>query len=95
VVDYSETYPERLPDVICRVTYAQLKSGFIEVEGKTVPSTPLSSYSCAQEIAGTLKDWIAGGKFEITAPAAPIPGADSGLVMGPMPDHPIRKSSTK
>jgi len=95
VVDYSETYPERLPDVICRVTYAQLKSGAIEVEGKSVPSTPLSSYSCAQEIAGTLKEWIAGGKFEITAPAAPIPGADSGLVMGPMPDHPIRKSPTK
>jgi len=88
VVDYSQAYPNRQPEVMCRVTYAQLKSGAIEVEGAAVPTTPLSSYPRAREVAGLLKDWIAAGKFEVSAPAAPIPGPDSGLVMGPMPDHP-------
>jgi uncharacterized protein (DUF39 family) len=88
VVDYSGPYPERRPEVIRHVNYAQLKSGEIEVEGKTIPTTPLSSYPRAQEIAGTLKEWIAGGKFELSAPVAGLPGADSGMVMGPMPDSP-------
>jgi len=87
VVDYSRAYPNREPEVICHVTYAQLKSGAIEVEGKSVPTTPLSSYPRAREAAQLLKEWVASGKFELTAPAAAIPGPDSGLVMGPMPDH--------
>jgi uncharacterized protein (DUF39 family) len=87
VIDYSKTYPNREPDVIARVTYAQLKSGSIEVEGKTIPTTPLSSYPLAREVAGTLKDWIADGKFELTGAVAPIPGPDSGMMVGPMPDH--------
>ncbi|UCC67009.1 MAG: homocysteine biosynthesis protein [Armatimonadota bacterium] len=88
VVDYSGPYPERRPEVICHVSYAQLKCGQIEAEGKTIPTTPLSSYPRAQEIAGTLKEWIIGGKFELSAPVAGLPGADSGMVMGPMPDSP-------
>jgi uncharacterized protein (DUF39 family) len=88
VVDYSSAYPERQPDVVCHVDYAQLKSGEIEVKGKRVPATPLSSYPRAQEIAQTLKDWIAGGTFELSAPVAALPGADSGMAMGPMAHHP-------
>ena len=88
VVDYSQAYPERQPEVICRVSYAQLKSGMIEVEGTQVPTTPLSSYPRAREVASTLKEWIASGKLELTAPAAPIPGPDSGLTVGPMAHHP-------
>jgi uncharacterized protein (DUF39 family) len=88
IVDYSKAYPNRDPEVIGYVSYAQLKSGAIEVEGKTVPATPLSSYPRAQEIAALLKDWIKSGKFQVTSPVAPIPGADSGLTMKPMPDHP-------
>ncbi|HUU55396.1 MAG TPA: homocysteine biosynthesis protein [Armatimonadota bacterium] len=88
VVDYSSPYPERKPQVITHVTYAELKSGEIEIDGTPVPATPLSSYPRAMEIAETLKEWIAGGKFELTPPAAALPGADSGLVMGPMANHP-------
>ncbi len=88
VVDYSDAYPQRRPDVIGHVSYAQLKTGEIEVNGKTVPATPLSSYPRALEIAEALKEWIAGGKFELSAAVAGIPGADSGMAMGPMPDHP-------
>ena len=88
IVDYSDAYPQRKPDVIGHVSYAELKSGQIEVNGKTVPATPLSSYPRALEIAETLKEWIAGGKFELSAPTAGLPGADSGMAMGAMPYNP-------
>jgi uncharacterized protein (DUF39 family) len=88
VVDYGRAYPDRQPDVLGHVSYAQLKSGTIEVAGKTVHCTPLSSYPRAREIAGTLKQWVTEGKFQLTAPVAALPGADSGLVAGPMPHHP-------
>ncbi len=88
VVDYSKSYPERQAEVICHVDYAQLKSGEIEVEGKKVPTTPLSSYPRAREIAEMLKEWIVGREFELSGPVAALPGPDSGMAMGPMPDHP-------
>jgi uncharacterized protein (DUF39 family) len=92
VVDYSEAYPQRQPDFICHVTYADLKSGKIKVEKKTIPTTPLSSYPYAREVAETLKKWIKAKKFEITSPVAALPGEDSGLAMGPMPYHPPAQS---
>jgi uncharacterized protein (DUF39 family) len=88
IVDYSGAYPNREPEVIGRVSYAQLKTGEIEVEGKTVPVSPLSSYPRAAEIAGLLKEWVASGKFELTAPVAPLPGADSGMMARPMAFNP-------
>ena len=90
IVDYSSAYPNREPEVIGRVSYAQLKTGEIEVEGKTVPVAPLSSYPRAVEIASLLKEWIQAGKFALTAPAAPIPGAESQLTMKAMPYEPPR-----
>ncbi len=88
IVDYSSAYPNREPEVIGRVSYAQLKTGEIQVEGKTVPVAPLSSYPRAVEIAGLLKQWVQSGRFELTAPVAPLPGADSGLTMRAMPFQP-------
>lgn len=90
VVDYSNAYPERQSKVMCHVTYAQLKSGTVELEGKTVPTTPLSSYPRAKEIAETLKEWVSSGKFELTAPVARLPGADAKTAAKPMPDRPPR-----
>ncbi|MEN6617803.1 MAG: homocysteine biosynthesis protein, partial [Syntrophorhabdus sp.] len=55
VVDYSNDYPQRIPGSLCEVTYAQLKSGKITVQGKEVPTFPISSYAKAREIASTLK----------------------------------------
>jgi len=88
IVDYSKAYPNREPELIGHVSYAQLKTGAIEVEGKTVAATPLSSYPRAKEIAELLKEWVQSGRLEIASPVAPIPGADSGLTVRPMPDHP-------
>jgi len=87
VVDYSQAYPNRQPDVIAHVTYAALKSGEIQVDGRTIPTTPLSSYPLAREIAETLKEWIASAKFELTSPVASVPGPETGGVMGAMPDR--------
>src|SRR4030042_2025349 len=63
VVDYSEAYPQRKPDVLGEVSYAKLKTGTIEVKGKKETTSSLSSYSKAVEIAQTLKSWIQKGEF--------------------------------
>ena len=88
VVDYNETYPQRNPDVLGEVSYAQLKSGKITVQGKDLPTASLSSYSGAVEIAGILKDQILKGDFYLADPVAPLPGAESGVVCRPMEERP-------
>lgn len=90
VVDYSDAYPQRKADVITEVTYSQLKSGKIEVQGKQVPTASLSSYSKALEIANILKDWIKKGEFLLTEPVIPLPGVESGITFKPLEDRPIQ-----
>ncbi len=80
IVDYSEAYPQRKPDVLGEVSYAQLKSGKIAVHGREVTTASLSSYPKAVEIANTLKNWIQKGKFLLTEPVAPLPGVESGIM---------------
>jgi uncharacterized protein (DUF39 family) len=81
VVDYSKTYPQREPDVLAEVSYAELKSGAIKLQGKEIPSASLSSYSRALEIATTLKDWITHGQFFLSEPVAHLPGVDAGIIL--------------
>jgi len=69
VKDYSFTRQ----DPICEVNYAQLRSGSITVEGREVPTAPLSSYVRAKEIAEILKDWIEKGEFMLGEPQNMIP----------------------
>jgi uncharacterized protein (DUF39 family) len=89
IVDYSQAYPQRKPDILGEVTYAQLKSGTITVHGQPVPTASLSSYSRAVEIATTLKEWILSGKFLLTEPVAPLPGVESGITFRPLKERPI------
>ncbi len=70
VKDYSFSRAEPL----CEVNYAQLKSGSITVEGKEVPTVPLSSYVRAKEIALILKDAIQKGTFLLGEPQQLLPG---------------------
>jgi len=79
IVDYSESYPQRKPDILGEVSYAQLKSGQIEVKGKRVSTASLSSYPKAVEIAQILKQWIQKGEFLLSEPAAFLPGIESGI----------------
>jgi uncharacterized protein (DUF39 family) len=89
VIDYSDAYPERRPDILAEVNYAQLKTGKIQLDGKDVPTASLSSYPKAVEIARTLKDWIKSGEFLLTEPVAPLPGVESGIVFKPLEERPI------
>ncbi len=79
VVDYGHDYPERVPKSLGEVNYAQLKSGKITVNGKEIPTFPISSYSKAQEVAGMLKAWISSGAFTLTNPVEALPGPGSGI----------------
>jgi len=85
IVDYSHDYPESVPRSLGQVTYAELRSGSITVEGKEVPTASLSSYSRARTVAGTLKSWIAAGDFTLSQPVEPLPTAGSGLKFKPLP----------
>ena len=89
IVDYSEAYPERKPDILGEVSYAELKSGHIKVQGKDVPTSSLSSYPKAVEIASILKKWIENGEFLLTEPVAALPGLESGIGNKPLKERPI------
>jgi uncharacterized protein (DUF39 family) len=89
VVDYSEAYPQREPDILGEVSYAELKSGRIKVRERDVPTSSLSSYVKAVEIASILKKWIETGEFLLTEPVAPLPGAESGMSAKPLKERPI------
>ena len=73
IVDYSEAYPQMLGETLGRVSYAQLKRGEITINGKTVPTAPLSSYYGARQIAAILKEWIMKGEFLLTEPVFTLP----------------------
>lgn len=87
VVDYGNDYPNREPRSLGEVNYAQLKSGFITVNGKEIPSFPISSYSKAVTIATVLKEWIASGQFLLTNPVANLPGVDAGIKMNTLEER--------
>ena len=89
VIDFSEAYPQMKPDTLGQVSYAELKSGHIKVQGRDVPTASLSSYPKAVEIANILKDWIQKGEFLLTEPVAPLPGKESGMTSKPLKERPI------
>jgi len=81
VIDYSKTYPQREPDVLAEVSYAELKSGSFKLQSKDIPCTSLSSYPRALEIATTLKEWIISGRFLLSEPVASLPGIEAGITL--------------
>lgn len=66
VFDYS--VPSRSRPPIREVSYAELRSGKIELNGKEVRTSPLSPLSTAREIAKELKGWIQKREFYLTEP---------------------------
>ncbi|MDP2104535.1 MAG: homocysteine biosynthesis protein, partial [Desulfobulbaceae bacterium] len=73
IVDYGYDYANRVNRNYGEVSYAQLKSGMIQVNGQDVPTAPLSSMVGAREIAETLKQWIQEGKFTLQQPVVTLP----------------------
>lgn len=79
LVDYS------LPSVrppMQRYSYAELRSGTIEYEGRKIRTSSMSSLYGARKVADTLKDWIEHGEFLLNQPCLGFPkeGKLKGLV---------------
>jgi uncharacterized protein (DUF39 family) len=73
VYDYSMDYPKGQPKPIAEVSYKELRSGNIIIDGKNVLTAPVSSYYKAQQIADILKEWIEAGNFFIGEPQLNLP----------------------
>ncbi|MEM2399121.1 MAG: homocysteine biosynthesis protein, partial [Candidatus Bathyarchaeia archaeon] len=71
--DYAAPVRPDLRPIVKRVSYAELRSGRVYLGDRRVPSSPLSSYKMAREIAETLKKWILEGTFFLTEPIEPLP----------------------
>ena len=91
IVDYSESYPQVKPGSLGQVSYAQLKSGRITINGKEVVTGGISSYSRAREIARLLKKRIKSKKFYLTESVAPLPSVDSGISFKLLNEKPIKQ----
>lgn len=66
IIDYS--FPHRERPSLGRVNYKQLREGNITIRGENVPTSALSSYAKAREIAQKLKEEILNGKFLLQKP---------------------------
>ncbi len=71
IVDYS--VPRRDRPILKQVSYKELESGYVEINGKKVKCSSLSSLFHARKIAETLKNWINEGKFFLNPPAETLP----------------------
>jgi L-aspartate semialdehyde sulfurtransferase len=79
VVDYAESYFNNTGEVIARVSYAELRSGSINIDGKKVRTSAMSSLAKARKIANELKNAIQKGKFLLSEPVELLPGVESGV----------------
>ena len=79
ILDYS--IPSRSRPVIRKATYAELRSGAVEIKGEEVRTSPLSSFRRARAVAAELKGWVESGKMELVLPTRAI---DSRKLSRPM-----------
>jgi CBS domain-containing protein len=71
VVDYS--VPRRDRPKFGQVSYQELKSGSISINGKKIRVSSLSSLKMAKKVSQTLKLWIDEGMFFLTSPVERLP----------------------
>ncbi|MFW9999335.1 MAG: homocysteine biosynthesis protein [Candidatus Hodarchaeota archaeon] len=71
VIDYG--IPRRDKPKLKQVSYKELKSGYIELEGKKIKCSSLSSVFYARKVAKLLKKWIMDGEFLLNPPAETLP----------------------
>lgn len=71
IIDYS--VEKRARPNFGQVNYEELRSGAIQINGKAVPTAPLSSLAKARQITATLKEWISAGQFLLSEPVQPLP----------------------
>jgi uncharacterized protein (DUF39 family) len=90
VVDYSVSYPQIKPGSLGEVTYAELKTGSITVQGKKVQTGAMSSYSKARKIAELLKERVLNKKFYLTEAVSPIPSVGSDVSVKLLNEKPLK-----
>jgi uncharacterized protein (DUF39 family) len=66
VMDFS--IPRRVRPTFGLVSYAQLKSGKLTLNGQSIRTAPLASIYLSRQVAAELKDWIMAGQFVLTEP---------------------------
>ena len=71
VFDYG--YSQRSREALKRVSYSELRSGSVEINGKKIRTAPLSSLYKARRIAGELQQKILSGEFVMTQAVAKLP----------------------
>jgi len=77
VIDYG--VPVRSRPSLRKVSYAELKSGVVELQGEEVRTSSLSSYRRAREIALTVRSWVEEGKLVPVLPTRTIDSRKSVL----------------
>lgn len=73
VLDYGTSGMPKLG----QVTYEELRSGTIKIDGKKIRTAPVSSLAKARKIAEELKKWLMSGEFEISKPVQLFPSNTS------------------
>ena len=71
IVDYS--VPRRDRPKLGQVSYEELKSGSININGKKIRVSSLSSLKMAKKVSQTLKEWIDEGSFLLSSPVERLP----------------------
>jgi uncharacterized protein (DUF39 family) len=73
IIDYGNDYPNNISRSLGEASFAELQSGQITLNGKTVPTAPLASRPLGAKIAEELKEWIREGGFTLGRPQIPLP----------------------
>ncbi len=71
IIDYS--VQKRSKPSLGRVSYEELRSGSIDLDGEEIKTAPISSIYKARKIADELKKWIINGKFLLQEPIQKFP----------------------
>ncbi len=71
IVDFS--IPRRVRPTFGLVSYAQLKSGRVNIDGKSVRVAPLASLYLSRQVAIALAEEIRSGRFLLSEPVARLP----------------------
>jgi CBS domain-containing protein len=79
IMDYG--VPSRNRPAIRKATYAELRSGAVEINGEEIRTSSLSSFRNARKVAGELKRWIECGSMQLALPTRPIDAEKSARPM--------------
>ncbi len=72
IIDYGVPSRSR-PAIKTKVSYSELKSGFVELNGKKIKSASISSLYYAKIITEKLKEMILSGSFALAKPVQKLP----------------------